>query len=213
VDFSAMIYLLVLFLFDSIITISQEVDVIWRRKWTATTWLYVLTRHGTVIDQVIVLIPSWNLVLRCSCAAGEYIDGAFRLLQYLCLAWFSALRVYALLNGNYLLAGIVLLLNLVPFATNMSNDYCTHTQTFVVSLITRISVIIGDALVLVVTWTKTTQAYREARQLNIRAPLATVLFRDGTTNGPSSPLTLHLLMRNFTGTIYFLYVFLLSRQV
>lgn len=58
-----MIYLPALFLFDCMITISQEVDVIWRRKWTATTWLYVLTRYGTVIDQVNILIPSWNFVV------------------------------------------------------------------------------------------------------------------------------------------------------
>lgn len=95
-----------------------------------------------------------------------------------------------------------------------SNIYGIYTQSSAVSMITRISVIIGDVLVLAATWTKSAQAYREARQLNIRAPLATVLFRDGTTNGPSFPLALNLLMGNFTGTIYFLYaVFLVSRQV
>lgn len=67
---------------------------------------------------------------------------ALTLLQYLCIACklffifltgiyqnncmtifylpgFSALRVYALLNGRYLVACLVFLLNLVPFAINM----------------------------------------------------------------------------------------------
>ncbi len=48
------------------------------------------------------------------------------------------------------------------------------------ALISRISVIIGDMLVLVVTWKKTAQSYREARRLKIQAPLATMLIRDGT---------------------------------
>lgn len=48
-----------------------------------------------------------------------------------------------------------------------------------VSLVTRISVIIGDVLVLVVTWKKTAQTYHEAHRLDIRAPLATMLLRDG----------------------------------
>ena len=48
-----------------------------------------------------------------------------------------------------------------------------------VSLATRIAVIIGDGLVLFVTWSKTAQLYRESRRLGIRAPLATLLFRDG----------------------------------
>ena len=38
---------------------------------------------------------------------------------------------------------------------------------------------IGDVLVLLVTWSKTAESYREARRLRIRAPLATLLLRDG----------------------------------
>ncbi|KAI0086790.1 hypothetical protein BDY19DRAFT_329647 [Irpex rosettiformis] len=49
-----------------------------------------------------------------------------------------------------------------------------------VSLGTRISVTIGDILVLLVTWSKTAKLYREAQRLKIKAPLATLLFRDGT---------------------------------
>ena len=48
-----------------------------------------------------------------------------------------------------------------------------------VSLVTRISVILGDVLVLLVTWSKTALAYRETRRLGIKAPLVTLLFRDG----------------------------------
>lgn len=58
----------------------------------------------------------------------------------------------------------------------------THTlltQLDLVSLATRIAVIIGDVLVLLVTWSKTAQLYRESRRLRIKAPLATLLFRDG----------------------------------
>ena len=44
---------------------------------------------------------------------------------------------------------------------------------------TRTAVIIGDVLVLLVTWSKTVQLYRDSRRLGIKAPLATLLFRDG----------------------------------
>lgn len=56
------------------------------------------------------------------------------------------------------------------------------TQSSTVSLFTRISVVIGDALVLAVTWIKTARGYRDAHRLNIKAPLATILFRDGEMN-------------------------------
>ncbi len=61
---------------------------------------------------------------------------------------------------------------------------CIDIEGLTVSLVTRISVIIGDVLVLVVTWLKTAQAYKEARLLNIKAPLVTMLFRDGAIAQP-----------------------------
>ena len=48
-----------------------------------------------------------------------------------------------------------------------------------VSLGTCAAFIIGDTLVLLVTWFKTAQLYREVHHLGIKAPLATLLFRDG----------------------------------
>ena len=48
-----------------------------------------------------------------------------------------------------------------------------------VSLGTRLAVIVGDVLVLLVTWAKTAQSYREARRLKVEAPLVTLLFLDG----------------------------------
>ena len=52
------------------------------------------------------------------------------------------------------------------------------TQLDLVSLATRITVIIGDMLALLVTWSKTAQLYRDSQRLEIKAPLATLLFRD-----------------------------------
>ncbi len=171
-------FLAVLFLFDYVITLSQEVDVIWRRKWNTTTWLYALTRYSLIVDVIVLLVPIWNSVVsrvqqpwycitvnlwgdvevwflrpmysahrglkfEChnSCAVGVYINQALRLTQYLCLACecfcpttrvyheladsriidtgFSALRVYALLDGKYIVTALVLLLNVVPFAANI----------------------------------------------------------------------------------------------
>ncbi|KAI0769528.1 hypothetical protein BC629DRAFT_1442214 [Irpex lacteus] len=179
-----------LFLFDCVITLSQEVDVIWRPKWTAITWLYAFTRYGAVINRIILLIPDWNIQLRF-----DYDRG------------FSALRVYALLDGKYRMAGTVFMLNLVPLATNIYKaatiivykdpEVCAaslsgpNSLRLSLSLATRFSVIIGDVLVLAVAWSKTAQAYKEARRLNIKAPLADILFRDGTIYFLSSLIKLY----------------------
>ncbi|KAI0769549.1 hypothetical protein BC629DRAFT_1595860 [Irpex lacteus] len=102
----------VLFLFETSITFAQEVNVIWTRKWSMITWLYVVTRYTTLL---------------------------------------------------------LTILDLIPFSFE-------HP----VSLTTRIAAVIGDLLVLAVTWLKTAQLYREARRLKIEASLATTLLHDGT---------------------------------
>ncbi|KAI0769503.1 hypothetical protein BC629DRAFT_1533368 [Irpex lacteus] len=176
-----------LFFYECIITLSQEVDVVWRRKWTAITWLYALTRYCEVLDQIVTFLPVGNLT------ALIHIDAALHLVQPLCYGWFSALRVYALFHDRRLVAVIVFLLNLVPFATNMfnythtaisANEVCIAVPTessglhLSLSLLTRMAVIMSDVLVLAVTWTKTAQAYGEAKRLKIKAPLARMLLRD-----------------------------------
>ncbi len=60
-----------------------------------------------------------------------------------------------------------------------------NTQASLVSLTTRIAVIVGDVLVLAVTWMKTAHVYREARRLNLKSPLVTMILRDGKINESS----------------------------
>lgn len=68
--------------------------------------------------------------------------------------------------------------------TSVFQIYFTRfTLPQLVSLTTRISVVIGDVIVLIVTWLKTARAYREAQRLNLESPLATMLFLDGTFAG------------------------------
>ncbi|KAI0084418.1 hypothetical protein BDY19DRAFT_997771 [Irpex rosettiformis] len=191
----------VLYLFESCITLSQEVRVIWKRKWTFMTWLYAFTRYSAVLLSIMTFIPVWSQtqLTFCRCEIGQYASDALDSIQFMCLALFSALRVYALLDGQIFVAGIALFLILAPFATNMYNDVvsmvvmddeiCTTVALNVseglalgrkFSLGTRISVIIGDVLVLLVTWSKTAKSYNEARKQKIESPLAMMLFRDGT---------------------------------
>ncbi|KAI0086733.1 hypothetical protein BDY19DRAFT_995486 [Irpex rosettiformis] len=117
--------------------------------------------------------------LLLDCMVDVYISYIFDVSQFLCLASFSALRVYALMDGKILVTGIVFLLNLVPVATNLFSNV-TSALVMDISLGMRIPVIIGDILVLLVTWSKTAKSYYGARQLRIKSPLATLLFRDGT---------------------------------
>ncbi|KAI0084406.1 hypothetical protein BDY19DRAFT_537951 [Irpex rosettiformis] len=108
----------VLYIFECFLTFSGEVDVIWGHQWTMMTWLYASTRHTGLLLAIIGFIPPWNNNV---CFAFTFILEGLQLTGYLCLALFSAVRAYALLNGRKLIAGVIFLLNLVPFAINMHN--------------------------------------------------------------------------------------------
>lgn len=55
-----------LYLFECLLTFSQEVEVIWRRQWSAMTWIYAFTRYGQVSLVLFDVIPVWGFVVRHS---------------------------------------------------------------------------------------------------------------------------------------------------
>lgn len=64
---------------------------------------------------------------------------------------------------------------------NQSN-YVVHSvdnHVLLVSIASRSSILITDALVLVITWKKTFNIKRAAMQSNLKAPLVTLILRDG----------------------------------
>ncbi|KAI0084482.1 hypothetical protein BDY19DRAFT_909823 [Irpex rosettiformis] len=184
----------VLFIFELCITLSQEFDVIWCHKWTITTWVYAFNRYSIFLLSIFTFVPTWNFE---SCTTSIRITDVLTVSQFLCAAIFSTLRVYALLDGKLLVAGIVFSLSIVPLGTDIfkyATDVpawlgdiggCTATSTkseglnISLSLITRMALVVADALVMIVTWFKTYQLYIEARRLKMPAPLSWLLFRDG----------------------------------
>ncbi|KAI0769541.1 hypothetical protein BC629DRAFT_1292115, partial [Irpex lacteus] len=109
--------------YECVITLCEEMNLIWSRQWTTMTWIYALTRYSTLLLSIIIFFPFETIEVRhlseLPCKAGIYIQYAMNLIQFPCFALFSALRVYALSDGRHIMAGLVFLSNLVPFAVNM----------------------------------------------------------------------------------------------
>ncbi|KAI0086573.1 hypothetical protein BDY19DRAFT_351161 [Irpex rosettiformis] len=51
-----------LYIFECVITFSQEVDVIWRRKWTMATWLYACTRYTALLYSILTMISRFEFM-------------------------------------------------------------------------------------------------------------------------------------------------------
>ncbi|KAI0689551.1 hypothetical protein BC835DRAFT_1418437 [Cytidiella melzeri] len=179
-----------LFTYEYFITLGAEISEMWLRKWTSATWLYMLNRYVAVASSFLQVRAK---VYKPTCGIS---DGGFTV--------FSGLRVYALWNRNIQLGLTVLLLALVPMGVNIYND-TTYILVFVPSLlpqpvcgnafgisqslvfrcayltlVTRLTAMLADILVLVATWMKTWVTYKEGLRAGLKVPIASLLIRDGT---------------------------------
>ncbi|EKM57575.1 uncharacterized protein PHACADRAFT_192722 [Phanerochaete carnosa HHB-10118-sp] len=190
-----------LIFYDHLITLDQEVRTVWQQSFSIVSLLIVFTRWTLLMQAVFAFIPQ-GLVRYVS--PSNWINEAPSLVAFVQTAVFSALRVCAIWNRNYVLFIIVLVLSLPPVVTNTYaifngyleyfpspidaciefpnySDEVDHICTFsLLLLFTRIPLIVADVLILILTWMKTHRQYREAKLLNIKSPLATCLIRDGT---------------------------------
>ncbi|EKM57579.1 uncharacterized protein PHACADRAFT_90412, partial [Phanerochaete carnosa HHB-10118-sp] len=96
-----------LIFYDHLITLDQEIRTVWRRKFSIVSLLIVFTRWTLIIQATFTFIMAQGLIVShsVSCATQP-------------LVVFSALRVCAIWNQNYVLFIIVLVLGLTPVITN-----------------------------------------------------------------------------------------------
>ncbi|OCH87873.1 hypothetical protein OBBRIDRAFT_735475, partial [Obba rivulosa] len=163
-----------LVLFHHATTVPQEIQLIWGRKWTSVTLLFYANRWATF---------AWALM-----------SGAVQLMQIpealggiYPITAFSTFRVYALSGGSWCFALFVCGITLVPVGMNVASLLTTGSASLflaVVTVATRVCSIVSEVVVLLVTWLKAYSIWRDARRLNLRAPVATILLRDGTSHPP-----------------------------
>ncbi|KAJ3556220.1 hypothetical protein NM688_g2149 [Phlebia brevispora] len=201
--------------YDYFITIQQEVAMVWRRKWTAAIWLFVLNRYLLVLVMILANVHA----TASTCFGVEVTLSALELAQYIIFAIFSALRAYSLLNRTVFAAGIlilVLLLNLVPVATGIVRFpevknvmliipssarivAILHNNLLICSRLplgTRIPLIAADAIVIVVTWIKTVRHAKHASFLQMSISLSEILLRDGSLYFLITPILISRFLLN-----------------
>ncbi|TBU27604.1 hypothetical protein BD311DRAFT_778821 [Dichomitus squalens] len=175
IDYCSLFAEAALIFHEYLITFDSEVRLMWRRKITGASIIFFLNRYIMLLSQLFIL-PTWAPVSDLSCAALGWLDVIFNLAPYFVWNGFATLRVYALTGRDWRIPSIVALLMLGPIAANIILSCSAH----IVVLVSRICLIAGDAVVIAVTWWKTYRLKREAEASDIKAPLVTMLLRDGT---------------------------------
>ncbi|RPD66871.1 hypothetical protein L226DRAFT_542117 [Lentinus tigrinus ALCF2SS1-7] len=162
-----------LFAYEYAVTFDREVDLFWKRRITVSSILFLINRYVPFV--VNMFYAPWPLY--------PTTYNILEIFQYLPWAVFSALRAYVLTSRGRFIAGFVFLLALVPVVINyVTLGYATPIVDPLFgcfTIISRISLITSDLLLMGVTWLATYKTSRQIKALNQVTSLSSVLFRDG----------------------------------
>ncbi|KAI0365860.1 hypothetical protein BV20DRAFT_1098346 [Pilatotrama ljubarskyi] len=180
----------VLLLWDIVLCLDMEIQLVWQNPKSIASLLYILNRYFPLIDGFLTIatFPSMSdevpLIrdIRSCLALGWSIVviGVFISRQR---QVFAVLRIYALSGRNKSLSGITLLLSLAPFLINLQLQCSFHCGTplreHLVTLLWRISAILADLMVIAATWRASYRNLRVLQEISGRPSLHQVLLQNG----------------------------------
>ncbi|KAI0668954.1 hypothetical protein C8Q78DRAFT_978330, partial [Trametes maxima] len=163
--------------YEYLLTFQMERRVIWNRKLTVPTVLYLLNRYTLLLfalDLALWVFVSWDkdpltCIYRNSLA-------------------FSALRIHAINNQNKFWTILIFLLGFLPVPPNIvRTDQSGQSATFRLrsyeltrlAVATEVSVILMEILVLGITWYRTAGIVIEAKKVQLETSLVSLMLRDG----------------------------------
>ncbi|KAI0631633.1 hypothetical protein C8Q77DRAFT_1127983 [Trametes polyzona] len=184
-----------LLVYETLITLDQEVRLFWKAKLKTASALFFLIRYWTLLWYVVLGTFSLSHLSDKVCAISLKIQFADTAIQYIPWAALSALRVLALSGMHWMLSTLVFLLSIGPAAVNLAafgfgltginvlTAGCLQTidmepvQHTIFSVVARITLIAADFIVVVVTIVATWQ--RGLSGLPNRRSLSDVLLYNG----------------------------------
>ncbi|KAH9932575.1 uncharacterized protein B0H18DRAFT_986310 [Fomitopsis serialis] len=187
---------LALYVFDQCLNSGRIIEYLWQRKMTASTALFVLLH----ISALLTLLFDVAVLTITDCKTGYALTIMFETweaVQGIVIAAITALRVYAIGGRDWKVTAVVFILQL-PFVAEVLYD-CSLLVTYVVAppvgcvflvsnarlynklnLLGVVTVLVADAIVLVVTWRHTYGMKKMAAAAHLDVSLTSLLLRDGT---------------------------------
>jgi len=182
-------------IYDTLLTFSREIDCIWKRKSGAVTLLFISQRYCMMFLTILRMIVPTEMT---ACKAWNYMQFISALLSAFGVGIFATLRTWAICGRFNMLVILVFLCNMIDPAMNIYNFsrpklfrvdpvrgcmmgivVSPHDQYL--PTVTRVSAIVADLLVLVITWWKTADVWKASKQMKQFKPkLSMLLLRDGT---------------------------------
>ncbi|KAH9916980.1 uncharacterized protein BXZ73DRAFT_24368, partial [Epithele typhae] len=192
---------------DYFFTLPEEIERIWRRRFTGATIIFFITRYAAVLERIVllvsVLLPTVEdkviLFFPSRCVPVLRLDDTMTNISYLSFGLFALLRVRGIwLDNSIPLYFLALLTPIRPIISIYSQVHYTpiafgaplygcgaayHLDSDAYYRLNYVSRAVGiaiDITVIALTWYKTFGIKRDSRRLGLRAPYVTLLLRDGT---------------------------------
>ncbi|KAI0359561.1 hypothetical protein OH77DRAFT_1420084 [Trametes cingulata] len=190
--------------FEYVITLDREVRLVWGRKATGATVLFVLNRYWLFFQYITQVITTYPLSQSVSTNSGSYVC---EVVGYMVIvgnggppfiwAAFSTLRGYALSGRKWWVAPLIfafyipdIVVNCIyysklapvalapPFNCLLSNGLPEITWIHF-TIAGRVCLIAGDLLVLLITWRSTFGITRAAKVAKVQMSLTNAILKDG----------------------------------
>ncbi|KAI0740832.1 hypothetical protein C8Q76DRAFT_689557 [Earliella scabrosa] len=187
-----------LVIYDSILSFPEEVERIWRQKYTGATFIYLTLRYSTLM---LCVLESLALTLQSRLLSEPVASGAdcaiflgvvwavnaFDILLRTAIAVVVLLRAYGISAKDWRALVLVGSIALVSPATRIAN-----VSTLVSAPYGAYAAEAGASVLLVLlTWVKTFSIRTYVRGTDMQTPLATMLLKDGRYDvlpyGPDRP--------------------------
>ncbi|KAI0628580.1 hypothetical protein C8Q77DRAFT_1067798 [Trametes polyzona] len=186
---------------DTFMTITDEVQRIWRRRFTGATAVFLITRYVAVAERIVLLVSVFLPTVEDeglhSCVPVLRLDDALTDISYLMFGVFLMLRARGIWGKGWIPILILALLTPVRPLLSLYNQVhytpiafggplygcgavINNTLYSQLGIASRAAGLAIDATVLTLTWIRTLGMQRESRRLGLHTPLVTLLLRDGT---------------------------------
>ncbi|KAI0807510.1 hypothetical protein C8Q74DRAFT_1227882, partial [Fomes fomentarius] len=180
-----------LLLYEYATTLDLEIDYAWGRKLTWARAMFFLNRYITLLQFLAGLGSAFLTPSDFSCIYLTRTTQTCTIILYIVWAIFSGIRVYTITGCNKTIAALVLFLGLVPVVTSLTLDvltisytattdpiaylslpgisYCsivvnvTYRDILGLGILTRITLILSEGIVIVATMKHNWATYRGER--------------------------------------------------
>ncbi|KAI0701015.1 hypothetical protein C8T65DRAFT_579979 [Cerioporus squamosus] len=176
----------VLLWLDWMYIFPAEASLIWGRRFTGTTVLYLLNRYTALAERIIFISETFLP----TCGSLIHADDAILALNYFAFAAFTIIRVYAVWGRDWKPLVVVIPLSMArpilfivsfsliaarigPGAGHLDRK---HLPLETISIAANVA---SEGIFLMLTWIKTYGIAREYSRLGLCSPLTTLLLRDG----------------------------------